>query len=190
MPETVPAMTPLTPLGGQTPRVVTHGPVTLSENTDIAIASYSARLGQEDAAKRNLAGFIGADVPLPGQAHGGEIGAFWSAVDQWVVLAPHHSHEDLAAQLVACAGGSATVTEQNDAWCRFDLTGDGLADVFERLCPVNVRRCQGGEATRTSIDHLGCFLIVVAPDTITVLGPRSSAGSLHHALFTAMISAH
>lgn len=183
-------MAPLSPLGGQFPRIDMHGPVTLSENTDTALASYAARLGHEAAATRNLSTFIGAALPRPGHAHLGDVSALWIAVDQWMVIAPHGTHEDLADQLTACAEGFASVTEQNDAWCRFDLTGTGLSDVFERLCPFNIRACVGGEATRTSIDHLGCLLMVTSPEEIAVFGPRSSAGSLHHALLTAIKSAH
>lgn len=190
MSDPLPAMKPLYPLGSSTPRSETIGPVTLTENPDTALASFTARLGSENTARGALRSYIGADTPDPGSASLGEIGAFWTGSDQWMVMAPHASHEDLAAQLVSAAKDSASVTEQTDAWCRFDLSGSGLAEVFERLCPVNIRACQPGDATRTSIDHLGCFLVYQAADLITVLGPRSSAGSLHHALRTAMRSAH
>lgn len=183
-------MTPMTPLGGQSAHVDVHGPVTLSEVPNIALASFAARLGQEKPAAAALGAYLGAKLPGPGSAQLAELSAVWAGPDQWMVMAPHDSHEDLAAQLIAAAKGSASVTEQNDAWCRFDLTGTGLAAVFERLCPVNLHSCTGGEATRTSIEHLGCFLIVTSPEHVTVLGPRSSAGSLHHALLTAMRSAH
>lgn len=191
MSETSNEMTPRTPLGATDPRVDMHGPVTLREVTDTAFASYAARLGQEAGAKEALSSFLGASPPDAGHSVVCDpIAAFWIGPDQWMVSAPFASHEDLAAKLMKHANGTASVTEQNDAWCRFDLTGDGLADVFERLCPVNIRACSGGEATRTSIEHLGCFVIVRTPADIIVLGPRSSAGSLHHALLTAMRSAH
>ena len=188
--EPMPAMTPICALGGDAPRVDTHGPITLSENPDMALASFAARLGFEDKAARSLARYIEEEAPAPSKAHQGKIGAFWVGPDQWMVFAPHDTHEDLAAQLVKISDGFASITEQNDAWCRFDLVGDGLADVFERLCPVNIRASVPGDATRTSIEHLGCFLIVQAEDMVTVLGPRSSAGSLHHALLTTIRSAH
>jgi len=180
---------PLCPLGGHVPRIDTVGPVTLTEVTDTAIASFAARLGQESHARKVLASFTGGDIPGPGKATLGALSTVWTSPDQWFVIAPHATHEDLAAQLTTAAGDCASVTEQNDAWCRFDLTGAALADVFERLCPVNLRASTSGDATRTSIDHLGCFMIVHSADHITVLGPRSSAGSLHHALLTAMRSA-
>ncbi len=190
MSDTLPPMTPLTPLGSATPRSDTHGPVTLTEETGTALASYSARLGHEDAARAALAAFVGHALPGPGaSAQGDTFGTLWMGPDQWMVSAPHDSHETLAAVLADTAGGVASVTEQNDAWCRFDLSGDDLPAVFELLCPFDLRSADAGAATRTSIDHLGCFVITRAPDHVTVLGPRSSAGSLHHALLTAMRAA-
>ncbi len=182
-------MKPLTALGRQEPRTDTHKDVTMREMSDIALASCAARLGQEDAAAKCLASFIGGDLPGPGKMTGDTFGSFWTGPDQWMVMAQHDTHEDLAAQLVVATKGTASITEQNDAWCCFELTGPRLTSVFELLCPVNLRACSGGEATRTSIDHLSCFLLVSSPDRVRVFGPRSSAGSLHHALLTAMRAA-
>ncbi len=180
---------PITPLGQKKPQVDIHGSVTLTENIETALASFAARMGAETKAKTALKAFIGGTPPAPGHATKGDISAIWMGPDQWMVMAPFASHEDLAQQLITKAKASASVTEQTDGWCRFDLTGQGLADVFERLCPAPVRSWTGGEATRTSIDHLGCFLVCHDPAKITVIGPRSSAGSLHHALLVAMKSA-
>ncbi len=182
-------MTAITALGGRAPRTDTHSDATLREVADLALASCAARLGQETATAKALASFVGDAPPEPGKMTENTLGCFWMGPDQWMVMASHDTHEDLAAQLVMAVKGAASVTEQNDAWCCFELTGPQLASVFELLCPVNLRACTGGEATRTSIDHLGCFLLVPAPDHVRVLGPRSSAGSLHHALLTAMHAA-
>ncbi|MEX0367908.1 MAG: sarcosine oxidase subunit gamma [Ruegeria sp.] len=180
----------ITPLGAAEPRVDTHGPVTLSEITDTALASVAARLGQEEQARAWLGTTLGVAAPDPARVGGKDLTAFWMGPDQWMVEAPYQTHEMLASDLARQAGGVASVTEQSDAWCRFDLAGDGLADVFERLCPADIRSFKGGEAVRTSIDHLGCFLICRTPEHFSVYGPRSSAGSLHHALLVAMRSAH
>ena len=47
---------------------------------------------------------------------------------------------------------------------------------------------QPGDATRTVIEHLGTY-VIQGTQGMTVLGPRSAAGSLHHALVTAARSA-
>lgn len=183
-------MTPITPLGSQSPCVDTVGPVTMTEVTDTALASFASRLGQEDAAQAVLADLLGAEPPEPGRATEGTMGAFWMGPDQWMVTAPYESYEDLAAVLTNKAGKTASITEQTDGWCRFDLHGERLIDVLELLCPANLRGDTVGTATRTTIHHLGCFVLVRSTVDFTVFGPRSSAGSLHHALLTAMRAAH
>jgi len=183
-------LNPITPLGQRAPVTETHGPITLTEITDAALASVAARLSREAAARSILESVLGDSVPGPARMGGTDLTAFWAGPDQWMVEAPFDTHEDLAAQLAAKADGALSVTEQTDAWCRFDLTGDGLPDVFERLCPANTRAFTGGEAVRTAIDHLGCFVLCRSPAHFSVLGPRSAAGSLHHALMMAIRSAH
>lgn len=183
-------LSPITPLGRAEAVRETHGPVTLTEVTDRALASVAARLGRENETAAMLTDLLGEPPPAPARHCGGAVSAFWMGPDQWMMDAPYDADPDLAAQLAGRAKGVASVTEQTDAWCRFDLTGDGLAEVLERLCPADIRSYAGGEAVRTSIDHLGCFLICRTPKHLSILGPRSAAGSLHHALMTAMRSAH
>jgi sarcosine oxidase subunit gamma len=161
----------------------------LNEITDRALASVAGRLGHEAKAASMVAGLIGSDAPTPGRASAGEISAFWMAADQWMVEAPLDTHEGLPARLADEGAGAVSVTEQTDGWCRFDLQGARLPDVFALLCNLDVPAFTGGEATRCQIEHLGCFVICRAPDHISVIGPRSSAGSLHHALTTAMTAA-
>jgi sarcosine oxidase subunit gamma len=178
-------------LGGTEPRVDTVGPVTLRERPEWALASVAARLGQEEHCAAGLKTLLGEAAPGPGRTQaGGPFWAFWTGPDQWMIEAPHDSHEDLAAQLKAALGPTASVTEQTGGWCRFDIEGEGVVPVFERLCNADVRAMQDGAATRTVIEHLGCFLLCrTAGRHLSVIGPRSSAGSLHHALLTAMRSA-
>lgn len=177
---------PITPLGHSAPITETIGAITLAENTNCALASAAARLGQEDAAIEVLTKFLGTPPPAPAKIGGATFDAFWMGPDQWMIIAPFDNCEDLAFRLAQAANGTLSVTEQTDAWCRFDLAGPGLSDVFELLCPVNTRTLAGQDAQRTSIDHLGCFLLVHDADRFSVIGPRSSAGSLHHALVTAI----
>nr|WP_282569154.1 sarcosine oxidase subunit gamma [Aliiroseovarius sp. S1339] len=183
-------MIAITALGGSAPRVDRVADTTLTENPGIALASVAARMDQETTCRKHLKAVIGA-VPGPGkvQLHDPEAG-FWMGPDQWMVGAPFDTHEDLAAQLKARFGESASVTEQTDAWVCFDLRGDGMEAVMELLCNVNIRAMQTGDAQRTSIHHLGCFVLRRDPsDWVRILGPRASAGSLHHAILTAMKSA-
>ncbi|SEK28228.1 sarcosine oxidase subunit gamma [Roseovarius azorensis] len=181
----------ITSLGANAARLDCVGAVTLTEVPDWALASVTARLGQEDACRVALATLLGVELPGPGgMVAGPEVSAFWTAPDQWMVEAPYEAHQDLARAVKEVMGDTASVTEQSDGWCRFDIEGEGLGAVFERLCNLDLATAAPGSASRTAIEHMGCFVLCrTAGGHISVIGPRSSAGSLHHALLTAMSSA-
>ena len=177
-------LAPLTPLGNTTPQTDTIGPVTITENTGIALASLAIRRGRgTDIA--NAAASLNLTLPAPGHA---SENAMWLAPDQWMIEAPFATHEDNMAFLKSAFGDAASITEQTDAWVRFDLAGPDLPAMFDLLCNLDTRAMQPGQATRTVIDHLGCYVICRSVG-FTILGPRSSARSLHHALITAARSA-
>jgi len=184
----VPNLQAITPLGNKEPVTETYGPVTLTEITDIALASVSARLGREQDTAAALETFLGTPPPGAAEQCGNNLSAFWMGPDQWMIEAPFETHEDLAARLVGTSPNAYSVTEQTDAWCRFDLKGPSLPDLFERLCAADTHAFTGGEAVRTSIEHLGCFVLCRTQNHFSVIGPRSSAGSLYHALVTAFRS--
>ncbi len=181
-------LTPITALGGLAPQVDTHGGVTCTEVPDVALASYAARLGQEKLAQAALKKVLGAAVPDVARLVEAELAAFWMGPDQWMIEAPLARHETLAEDLANAARGVASVTEQTDAWTRFDLTGDRLETVLELLCQMNIRAMRAGDAHRGSIHHLGCFVICRGAEHFSIYGPRASAGSLHHALVSEMKS--
>lgn len=177
---------PVTALGGATPRVDTFDHITIAENDSRALASVTARMGQEKACHRALKKLLG-DVPQAGKAVlRTPEAAFWMGPDQWMIDAPRETHELLADQMKTLLGSTASVTEQTGAWVCFDVTGPAVAEMSERLCAVAIRKMQAGDAQRTVIHHLGCFVIrQQADDHIRIFGPRASAASLHHALLDA-----
>lgn len=174
---------PITPLGNDTPRIDTVGVLMITEVVDCALASVAAREGQAEAVHQQLSDKIGLSLPDVGQSSAAApYAAFWAAPDQWMLTAPHDSHELLAAELKAHLGDTASVVEQTDGWCRFDVTGDRLEDLFERLSNAPIRTMTAGSALRTTVEHVGVFLWRLSPDHVAVIGPRSSAASLHHGL--------
>jgi sarcosine oxidase, subunit gamma len=178
----------LTPMGETTPLIEGIGPVTITENVGVALASLASRLGQE-AAVSLAAKAAGIPLPGPGRLETGRVyNAFWLGPEQWMLEAAFESHEDIVAVLKPLFGEAASITEQTDAWVRFDLSGADLAKLFERLCNFDLMRAGVGAATRAVIDHLGCYVVRRAEAEVSVIGPRSSAQSLHHALVTAMKS--
>lgn len=175
----------LTPLGHAEPQVDTIGPVTIAEIINVGLASLAARLGREAEVTEVAAG-LGLPLPGPGlHQDGASFAAFWLGPQQWMVEAPLAVQDDLASHLREAMGSAASVTEQTDAWARFDVTAPDVPLFFERLCAFDLRGSAPNAATRSVIDHLGCYLIRRTPGLISVLGPRSSAHSLHHALTTA-----
>lgn len=173
----------ITALGGTQAQVDRFDHITIAENDGLALASVAARRGQEKTCSSVLKKLLGA-LPEPGRAqlHDTETG-FWMGPDQWMIAAPSESHELLADTLKEMLGDAASVSEQTGAWVCFDITGPAMADMCERLCAVPIRRMQAGDTQRTVIHHLGCFVMRhEADDHIRILGPRASAGTLHHAL--------
>lgn len=177
----------ISPLGGHEPRADAFTGLLIREVTDRALASLGARQGQEGAVKSAAEGFLGGALPEPASwTANGEFAAWWMGPDLWMVSAPHDSHELLAGELKQAVGEAGSVVEQTDGWCRFDMEGPRCFDVLERLCNANVRAGKAGDATRTSMEHLGVFLLCQTPGQgYSIIGPRSSAGSLHHALVAA-----
>lgn len=175
-------MQPLTALGAATAFGAVIGPVRIAERFDLALASLATRRGRDDdLAKAAIA--AGVPLPPPSQAAtGSPFGAFWLAPDQWMIEAPLASHEDITAHLKPLFGDAASLTEQTDAWVRFDLSGENLWPLFERLTNLDLQALPDGFAARTVIEHIGCYLIRRTPREVVLYGPRSSARSLLHAL--------
>jgi sarcosine oxidase subunit gamma len=174
----------LTPLGHAAPEVTTIGPFTMTERTDTALASLAIRRGRAVDVTAAAAA-AGIPLPPPGRHEAQTLAAFWLAPEMWMIEAPFATHEDIRAHLLTLFHDAASITEQTDAWVRFDLTAPDLPSLMERLCNVDLRAAPDGHATRTVIDHLGCYLIKHAAQSITLYGPRSSAETLHHALTVA-----
>jgi sarcosine oxidase, subunit gamma len=176
---------PLTALGHAGPVIETIGAITIAERDDTALASLAIRRGREGDISA-AAAKAGIPLPPPGQsASAAPWGAFWLTPEMWMVEAPIASHEDIRPALLAIFGDAASVTEQTGAWVRFDLTGPALVALLERLSNFDLGPAPEGAATRTVIDHIGCYLIKRRADLVTIYGPRASAESLHHALVVA-----
>ncbi len=165
----------MTALGAHKARVVTVGPVTITERFDVALASVAVRKGRE----------LRGPVPLPGPGMwqaGDPYSAFWVTPEMWFVEADYAMHEGIADEVKALFGDAASVTEQTDAWVIFDLAAPDLGPMLERLCNVDFRAVPDGHATRTVMDHLGVYLVKHGAGAARLYGPRSSAQSLLHAL--------
>jgi len=181
----VASLTPTTALGGTIPFDETIGGNRIREISDAVMASLAMLKGKGAAFKKAAASRLG-ELPAPGGGHAGganHSSTIWMGPDQYLV-------EGIgAATLATTFGTSAAITDQSDAWVRFDVTGGDVVAMLERLSGADTRRMQAGSATRTAIHHMHCVIICRAGGTdFTILGPRSSAASLHHALVAAAAS--
>lgn len=181
---------PLCALGGATAQTERFDGLTLRENPDLAMASVAIRTGRDKDFAKAAKKLFGGALPKPGgMAGAGEWTAFWTGPGQWMVTAAFASHEDIARIVKAGLGDTASVTEQTDGWVRFEIDGRRAMDMLERLCAVDIRVMQSGAATRTVIEHLGSFVLcLTAGQAFSIITLRSAAGSMHHALVTAMKS--
>jgi sarcosine oxidase subunit gamma len=172
----------LTALGAAEPATHQVGPHRIVERFDVALASLATRKGRAADVEKAAAA---AGVPLPAAARwaaGKTYAAFWTAPEMWFVEAPLATHEDIVAQLKPAFGDAASITEQTDAWVRFDLSAPDLGPLMERLCNVDFAKAPAGHATRTVIEHMGCYLVKQGDGAVTLYGGRSSARSLLHCL--------
>lgn len=176
------SLKPMSALGHDTAQTLQIGGIVIAERLDVSLASLAVRWGRDaDVALAAQA----AGVPLPAAARAEQrdpFAAFWVTPEMWFIEAPIDRHEDIAADLKAVFGEAASVTEQTGAWVRFDLTAPDLTLLLERLTNLNLAGSPNLYASRTVIDHLGCYLIKRSANQVTLYGPRSSAASLLHAL--------
>ena len=114
-------LNPISPLWSKKPIRKEFGPYTIEEVNSNALASYSFRKGTERDAKKNVEQFMEGSLPDIMSCKFGKISSFWIGPSQWLIEAPIDIYENLAGELAQISAGTASVTEQTDAWCRFDL---------------------------------------------------------------------
>jgi sarcosine oxidase subunit gamma len=176
----------LTALGKRVPSTDAIGDLVIAEQPDIALASVERRRGGEATFSKAAEKLMGRKLPEVGQSFAADpVGAFWIGPGQWMLEAPHESHEHLDEIAAKALGATASVTEQSDAWVRFDIEGGTVLRLFERLTSLDLRKVPAGGASRSIIEHIGCFIVRRAEARFSVYGARSYAASLHHALVEA-----
>ncbi len=112
-------------------------------------------------------------------------GAFWIGPGQWMIEGQGRAESDFAAEVLAQAPG-ASVTEQTDGFAAIEITssagGAPIAALIEKLANVDPRQLTPGTAMRTGLEHMTVFLIRRDEEKLAVIGMRSYADALWHAL--------
>ncbi|MEE2944749.1 MAG: sarcosine oxidase subunit gamma [Pseudomonadota bacterium] len=179
-------LSPRTAFGASEPMRATIGKATLTERPEFSIASVTARAEQGGIAAKLTSG---VDVSGSEFVQTDTRTVFWTGPNQWFVLDDHSTDETLAQTLKADLGAAASVTEQNDGWVVFDLTGEDLDEVLERLCSINLSELARGRAQRTVIEHVGSFVLCLEQGrSYRLLCGRSFAPSFAHAIKEIMVS--
>lgn len=171
-------------LGHTMPQNAIFGALSVMENSGLALASLS--LSREAAQPAPY----GLQLPQAGRwLTGQEVAAFWTGPGQWMIEAEGRAQEDFARALKAEVP-QAHVTEQTDGWACFEIAssqgGVLIAALLEKLVNLDATAFVPGSATRTGLDHMPVFVIRRAENRLAVMGMRSSAASLWHALITTM----
>lgn len=180
----MPDLKSTTALGGATARTITHGALTLEENTDLALASLALRHGSDEPAP------FGLSLPGPGLwVNEGNVAALWTGPGQWLIEGPGRAESDFATE-VAAACPDCSVTEQTDGFAAFEIRSSAgetpVLALMTKLVNLDPSRFGPGSATRTGLEHMSVFVVRRASDRIAILGMRSAAGTLWHALETAV----
>ena len=132
---------------------------------------------------------LGLALPGPGKwAAGKGFAAFWIAPGQWMLDVPDRAEDAFADELKLLAPG-CSVTDQTDGWVAFEIESRSGAKplllLMEKLVDIDKAAFGPGSATRTGLHHMSVFLVRRSETRLAVLGMRSFAGALWHALETA-----
>ncbi|MER8524529.1 sarcosine oxidase subunit gamma [Mesorhizobium sp. M1076] len=174
---------PITALGAALPRLALFGALEIRENAGLALASLALRFGTVEPTP------FGLTLPGPGRWVAGQgVAALWTGPDQWMIEYQGRAELDFAAELKQCAPG-CSVTEQTDGWVAFEIVSRAgtrpVEALLSKLVNIDLADFGPGRVTRTGLEHMSCLVIRRSDAHVAVLGARSSAGSLWHALETA-----
>ena len=179
-------LTAFTALGAAAARDETIGGIRISEIAGIDLASLAVRRDGGSAVKRVATKMFGGLPSAGGSLSKGGDSIIWMGAEQYLIEADTDTQDNAAARIAVAFGAAASVTDQSDAYVRFDLEGDTVPAMLERLSAADSRKMDAGAAVRTPIHHMLCLLVCrESGRRFTVYGPRSSAASLHHALTAA-----
>ncbi|WP_407492833.1 sarcosine oxidase subunit gamma [Pseudooceanicola sp. MF1-13] len=169
-------LTATAPITGDLP--LADGGMTLSLADPGSLTLIAPFNGQAVAVSQALNDATGLALPETGRMEQGE-----RAYVQWFGR----------GQTLLAGGGApdlpgAAITDQTDGWVTLDLTGPNVAQVMARLVPVDLRDAAApvGTALRTDLHGMMVAISCPAPDHIRIMGFRSMAKTLTHAIGDAM----
>jgi sarcosine oxidase subunit gamma len=163
--------------------------VTLIERPVRPARLIMARKDAAVATAERAAGVLGLALPMrPMRTAGGGVEAVWSGPAQWLVMS---DADDKLVALTAAVAGVASCSEQTDARVILRLAGLGARRTLMKVVGIDVHETAfpAGAAAMTPVAHIAAHLWRL-PDAdgapvYEIAAPRSSIGSLWHALVAA-----
>lgn len=185
MPETLTARSALTGIAipGRYTRRAEPG-VTLSERTNIGMASIAARRGQGGrlaATAREAYGVVLPAGPTVASGHG--VSFMGTAPGQWLAVSDTLANGALAEDLAATLAGLASITDQSDGRAAVRISGPRARDVLAKGLPIDLhpKAFRPGDAATTVASLIGVQLWQVDDGpTYDVAMFRGYAGSFWH----------
>ncbi len=174
----------LAPLGGLTPgrHGTAEGPAGLTITPVSGQAIVLIQPFDQPATEAALAG-LGYAWPSTGRVTTGAAGAMaWGGLDKAYAMAAQQRPGDLAARLADALGPAAAVTDQSEGRGVVRLSGSALTATLRKLVAIDVDPAifTPGHTAITQIAHVGVQLIAGVDGAVTVILPRTFAGSLLH----------
>lgn len=168
----------------------TIGSVTLEEVSDLAIVSIAASLDGEAALHKAVDKKLGAKWPGIGTSMMMPNGHRLLGLQADMIFAVFaHTGERAEKSIQDQLDAECYVTDQSDAFVVLALAGSGVIDALERICPLNMssKAFPVGCTLQTSMEHIGVTISKQSEDCFWLMAATSYAGSLCHAIETAVI---
>mgnify|MGYP006112434671 CR=1 FL=1 len=180
----------ITPLGSNSPHSDYFKGLNILEVANRSLVVLSARRERETELVDLIKEHLGLNLPDVAKSSCiGDLVARWIRPNTWMVEAPYIGQEILETELKKHVGNVGSVVDQTDVWCLFDINGPHCLNVLERLCNVDTSVMVAGAISSTQLEHLSCFIICKAEQRdFRIMGPRSAAASLRHAIISASVS--
>ncbi|MCK0198673.1 sarcosine oxidase subunit gamma [Ancylobacter sp. 6x-1] len=162
--------------------------VTALWRENLAFATLTVRRGQEAAlalaaAREHAVSLPDGPFAAQGKGHQGKgFVCFGTGPGRW--LACSEEATDLAGDLAATLGSTATVTAQDDAYVAFDLSGPCVPELLAKLVAIDLDPTvfPAGSVAVTSTAHMGLMLWKLDADRVRLLVGTSLAASFSRTL--------
>jgi len=164
--------------------------VTLEEITDISLMSIAQPQRGRTALQKAVRAAWGCSLPVPGasaRSKDNTVRLLCLGPDSFMVIfAEGIPVRDAATRL----DGKGYCTDQSDNWVALRIAGPMARTALARICPINLHAdvFPLGAFARTSMEHLGAFVLREGPDEFLLMSASSSASSFLHAITTSVIN--